>query len=55
MELSFASDNYSGANPEVLTALSQANTGYDYGYGQDSITAQLKTRLAALFGLENTI
>lgn len=38
----FASDNYAGVHPEVLTALAAANTGHVVAYGEDPWTARLQ-------------
>lgn len=46
----FASDNYAGAHPEVLAALSEANGGHQIAYGEDAYTAQLQTVIRAQFG-----
>ncbi|AMM32568.1 threonine aldolase [Sinomonas atrocyanea] len=46
----FASDNYSGAHPEVLAALASANGGHQVSYGQDEYTARLQAEMEALFG-----
>ncbi|MDQ0259978.1 threonine aldolase [Sinomonas atrocyanea] len=46
----FASDNYSGAHPEVLAALAAANGGHQVSYGQDEYTARLQAEMEALFG-----
>lgn len=48
--MNFASDNAYGAAPEILAALAAANEGAVASYGDDPFTAQLKTRMAALFG-----
>ncbi len=45
----FASDNTSGATPEVLAALIRANDGYARGYGADAITARVTSQLRELF------
>jgi threonine aldolase len=45
---SFASDNNSGASPEILAALAAANLGHAVGYGDDAWTR----RAAALFKTE---
>lgn len=49
--MSFASDNYSGFHPEILTALAAANGGHQVAYGEDVYTARLKERLDDLFGV----
>lgn len=45
----FASDNYSGACPEVLDALVQANAGYVRAYGDDEYTKAAADGIRALF------
>jgi len=47
----FASDNYSGACPEVLHALNEANQGYARAYGDDVYTKAAADGLRALFGV----
>lgn len=46
----FASDNYAGAHPEVLTALVDANGGHQTAYGADAYTARLQQVVAGHFG-----
>ncbi len=46
----FASDNYSGAHPEVLEALAAANVGHAPAYGADPWTARLDELARELFG-----
>jgi threonine aldolase len=46
----FASDNYAGAHPEVLTALALANGGHQIAYGDDEYTAHLKEVFRRHFG-----
>ena len=48
--ISFASDNYAGAHPEVLAALTAANGGHQSAYGADAYTAALPEVFAPLFG-----
>ncbi len=48
----FASDNASGASPEVLSALVEANEGYSIAYGDDSYTRELRSEMNELFGRE---
>ncbi|WGD37508.1 low specificity L-threonine aldolase [Lysinibacter sp. HNR] len=48
----FASDNYSGVHPEVLTALGEANGGHQPAYGTDTYTDHLQTVLRRHFGEE---
>ncbi len=49
-KISFASDNYSGTHPEVLTALAQANGGHVGAYGQDPYTEYLGQLIRQHFG-----
>lgn len=49
---SFASDNYSGAVPEVMDALIQANVAHEKAYGDDPYTQKLKAELQGLLGME---
>jgi threonine aldolase len=46
----FASDNWAGAHPEVLAALTRANDGHAPGYGHDDLTGRVQRRVAALLG-----
>ncbi len=46
----FASDNYSGAHPQVLAALVAANGGHQTSYGSDDYTARLHEEMCRLFG-----
>lgn len=46
----FASDNYSGLAPEVLTALAAANGGHQIAYGEDDYTARLGEVIRGHFG-----
>ncbi|WP_115788134.1 threonine aldolase family protein [Arthrobacter silvisoli] len=46
----FASDNYSGAHPEVLAALAAANGGHQVAYGDDEYTHKLEGLIRELFG-----
>lgn len=51
----FASDNYAGVHPEVLTALAEANGGHQIAYGGDAYTARLAEVMAGHFGDEAEI
>jgi len=53
--MNFTSDNVYGASPEILAALAAANSGAAASYGADTITAKLRTRMAALFEHEVTV
>lgn len=46
----FASDNYAGAHPAVLEALSAVNAGHQSAYGADPVTAQVLAMIRDLFG-----
>ncbi len=47
---SFASDNYSGAHPEVMQAIVDANGGHQSAYGYDDYTIALQQRMRDEFG-----
>lgn len=47
---SFGSDNHSGAHPEVLDAIAEANIGDAVAYGDDQWTARAAEQLSAAFG-----
>ena len=42
MKRGFGSDNHSGFSPEVLQALTAANSEHALAYGDDEITARLE-------------
>ena len=46
----FASDNYAGVHPEVLTALADANGGHQISYGEDLYTERLHEVMRVEFG-----
>jgi len=46
----FASDNYAGVHPEVLTALADANGGHQISYGEDLYTERLYEVMRVEFG-----
>ncbi|HEY5836010.1 threonine aldolase family protein [Streptomyces sp.] len=46
----FASDNYAGVHPEVLTALALANGGHQVSYGEDDYTRHLQEVFRRHFG-----
>ena len=46
----FASDNYSGVHPEILTAIVAANDGHQVAYGEDVYTDRLQEVFAGHFG-----
>ncbi|WP_336660266.1 threonine aldolase family protein [Leucobacter sp. USHLN153] len=49
----FASDNWSGAHPEVLEAIAAANTGHVAAYGGDPYTERFRELARRLFGEES--
>lgn len=46
----FASDNYAGVHPEVLSALAVANEGHQVSYGEDVYTGHLQEVFRGHFG-----
>ncbi len=46
----FSSDNWSGVHPEVIEAISRANSGHVPSYGHDPFTAATTERLKKIFG-----
>ena len=47
---SFASDNNSGASPEIIEAIAAANEGHCLGYGEDSWTEKAQASFKREFG-----
>ncbi len=45
----FASDNSGPVHPEVLTALAEANEGYQMAYGADDLMNEVRDRVRAIF------
>lgn len=45
----FASDNNSGAHPQILEAIMKANSGHALAYGSDPYTEQATKKIQALF------
>ena len=50
--MSFASDNWAGAAPEILAALARANEGAAPGYGGDALTKKVEAKFAEVFERE---
>jgi threonine aldolase len=48
----FASDNFAGAHPDVMAALSAANDGHAEAYGADPWTASCLERFRSAFGAD---
>jgi threonine aldolase len=46
----FASDNYAGAHPEIIEAISTANAGHVVAYGEDEYTERLQEVMKGHFG-----
>lgn len=53
--VNFASDNVSGAAPEILEALTAANAGNAMPYGSDPVTRRLEALVADVFEREATV
>jgi threonine aldolase len=53
--MNFASDNVTGACPEVLAALIAANDGTAMPYGEDEYTQHLESQFSTLFETEVTV
>ena len=51
----FASDNISGACPEVIDVLARANEGSSTSYGEDPWTKNLALRLEEIFETPFTV
>jgi threonine aldolase len=47
---SFASDNYSGVHPEILSAIQRANSLHQISYGDDTFTTEANQIFEHLFG-----
>ncbi len=50
--MNFCSDNVTGASPEILAALLEANEGAAMPYGNDEMSQRLTTRFAEIFETE---
>ncbi len=48
--LSFASDNYAGAHPQILAAVAAANGGHVAAYGYDIYTEKLQQLMRSHLG-----
>jgi threonine aldolase len=46
----FASDNYAGIHPLILSAMAEVNDGHEVAYGDDSVTARLGELFEQHFG-----
>jgi threonine aldolase len=53
--MNFSSDNAAGIAPEILAAITDANSGRATAYGGDEVTAKAKAALNALFECEAEI
>ena len=47
--MNFASDNVTGAAPEIMEALARANSGAAMPYGADPTTGRLETAFSEIF------
>jgi len=50
--MNFCSDNVTGAAPEILAAIVEANRGSAAAYGEDPLTRRVEARIAEVFGCE---
>lgn len=50
--MNFCSDNVTGAAPEILAAIAEANQGPAAAYGEDPLTRRVEARIAEVFGCE---
>jgi threonine aldolase len=46
----FASDNYAGVHPEIMSAMAAVNDGHEVAYGDDTVTAKLESLIKNHFG-----
>ena len=46
----FASDNYAGVHPEIMSAMLAVNEGHEVAYGEDTVTARLDALMQEHFG-----
>ena len=53
--IKFASDNISGACPEVLDAILKANEGDSTPYGNDQVSTDLQNKFSDIFEKEIVI
>ena len=51
----FASDNYAGVHPEIMSAMLEVNSGHEIAYGDDAVTARLNAVIAEQFGSQATV
>lgn len=51
----FASDNNAGVHPEILKAITEANTGHTIAYGDDPYTASATEKMYQYFGSDTDI
>ena len=50
--MNFASDNWAGVHPDILTAIAAANDGEAPSYGGDKLTARVEKKFAEVFERE---
>jgi threonine aldolase len=55
MDLNFRSDNESPAAPEIMEALTRANSGSTWAYAEDQWSEQLDQAFSGLFGTDTTV
>ncbi len=52
---SFASDNNAGVHPQIMEAMTAANTGHTVAYGNDKYTKSAKAKIRKTFGEVETL
>ncbi len=55
MSANFRSDNETPVAPQILEALTRANTGTAHSYGDDALTARVQQRFAEIFETEPAV
>ncbi|NBU31646.1 MAG: threonine aldolase [Actinobacteria bacterium] len=48
----FASDNYAGVHPKILSAVNAVNDGHEIAYGEDTVTARFTELVKEHFGVD---
>jgi threonine aldolase len=53
--MNFASDNTAGIAPEILQALTNGNSGFTLGYGNDDTTHRVQRRISEIFERDTAV
>jgi threonine aldolase len=53
--MNFASDNTAGISPQIMAAITQANSGFAASYGADPLTARLADMMRDIFETDVTV